>query len=131
MLFKRVLFMCVVSALCVMLAGMASPQPGEPVDGQPYRAITASEIMQLMEQQQVYLLDVRETEEVESGMLPDAVNYPLSEFSLQMEQSDIPTDAYIVVYCGSGMRSATAARKLCNMGYQNVFDLGAMSNWPS
>ena len=34
----------------------------------------------------------------------------------------------IIVYCRSGNRSATAANTLINLGYTNVYDLGAMSN---
>lgn len=128
---NRILFIGITSVLCVLLAGMVHTEPGQPVDGQPYRSVTASDVVQMMEQQEVYLLDVREAQEAESGMLPNAVNYPLSYFSRQIEQADLPTDAYIVVYCSSGVRSTKAARKLCNMGYQHVFDLGAMPDWPS
>ena len=38
-------------------------------------------------------------------------------------------DDVIIVYCKSGNRSSQALTKLTDLGYTEVYDLGAMSNW--
>ena len=40
-----------------------------------------------------------------------------------------PKDTTLIVYCRSGVRSASAKRKLEAAGYAQVHDLGAMSRW--
>ncbi|MCR3600461.1 rhodanese-like domain-containing protein, partial [Salmonella enterica subsp. enterica serovar Mbandaka] len=37
--------------------------------------------------------------------------------------------AYVIVYCKSGNRSKKALKLLNDLGYENVYDLGAISNW--
>lgn len=73
------------------------------------------------------LLDVRNASEYEANGLPGAINIPVSELSTRMNELDKSKN--IVVYCASGSRSAQANTQLCNAGY-NVFNLGAISNWP-
>ena len=38
-------------------------------------------------------------------------------------------DSEVIVYCKSGNRSSQAKEILENLGYTNVYDLGAISNW--
>jgi rhodanese-related sulfurtransferase len=72
------------------------------------------------------LVDVRSPQEFTEGHLDGAVNVPSAEIA----NTDFgPKDKTIVVYCGSGVRSAKAAAKLESRGYTEVYDLGAMSTW--
>ena len=41
----------------------------------------------------------------------------------------IPKNSVLIVYCRSGNRSSQAANLLEELGYTEVYDLGAMSNW--
>jgi rhodanese-related sulfurtransferase len=75
------------------------------------------------------LLDVRTRDEYEAGHLPSAKNIPVQELSKSLDAVGTK-DTPIVVYCRSGMRSATAASLLRDAGY-TVCDLGAMHNWPN
>jgi len=36
----------------------------------------------------------------------------------------------IIVYCRRGNRSSTAANLLIKLGYENVYDMGGITNWP-
>ncbi len=76
-----------------------------------------------------YLIDVREPDEVLQGMIPSAVNLPLSGLSgaLYMdgtkfkEKYGFPKpefDQEVVFYCRSGMRSATASDVARRNGYK-------------
>lgn len=76
------------------------------------------------------LLDVRSTGEFASGHLPKAKNVPVQELDRRVGELG-HKQRPVVVYCQSGMRSATAARILRSRGFQDVHDLGAMARWPA
>jgi rhodanese-related sulfurtransferase/uncharacterized membrane protein YedE/YeeE len=74
------------------------------------------------------VLDVRTPEEYASGHVPEALNIPVQELAqrhVELGAKDTP----IVIYCRSGARSASAAGLLRKLGYSNLTDVGAMSNW--
>ena len=67
------------------------------------------------------LLDVREEEELEQGVLPDAVSIPMTEI---MERTDeVPRDRPILCICRSGGRSQQVAMFLAFNGYEHVANL--------
>jgi len=75
-----------------------------------------------------HLIDVRTEAEYQSGHLDKAENIAVGEIDSIKDMEDIKSDTPIIVYCRSGSRSATAASKLKELGYTNVYDLGAMDN---
>ena len=85
------------------------------------------------------LIDIREAAEFQRGHIPGAVLSPrgLLEFEIHAlvertaAASDVaPEDREIVLYCGTGGRSALAAETLTNMGYRNVTSMdGGIIAW--
>jgi phage shock protein E len=73
------------------------------------------------------LLDVRTASEFASNGLAGAINIPLADLPTRMTELDKSKN--IVVYCASGNRSGQANTQLCDAGF-NVFNLGAITNWP-
>jgi rhodanese-related sulfurtransferase len=77
------------------------------------------------------LIDVREPKELtDNGYIADSVNIPLR--TLLDDMSKLPADKTtpIVVYCGSGHRSAMALDVLSLLGYTNVkSELGGFKAW--
>jgi len=74
------------------------------------------------------LLDVRSPGEFSGGHIEGALNIPVG--NLQSRLSELgPEDRAIVVYCASGGRSARAAKVLRAKGFNEVHDLGSISNW--
>ena len=76
------------------------------------------------------LLDVRTEEEYNEKHIEGAVLLPIddiNEESINLITED--KDNVIIVYCKSGNRSNQALNLLENLGYTEVYDLGAMSNW--
>lgn len=75
----------------------------------------------------VSIIDVRETEEVKAGKIPGAVNIPLSllEFRLQ----DIDKSKEHILVCRSGNRSGMAAQLLQSRGYNVINMDGGMLDW--
>ena len=56
------------------------------------------------------LLDVREQEEVENGIVPGARTLSRAHFESRVEDVVPDKEAEVVVYCASGVRSAFAAK---------------------
>jgi adenylyltransferase/sulfurtransferase len=76
------------------------------------------------------LVDVRERWEWQVGSLGSrgALLVPLAELPGRM--AEIPRDRAVVLYCRSGQRSLTAARRLLEAGYAEVYNLqGGLLAW--
>lgn len=74
------------------------------------------------------LVDVRSRGEHAAGHIDGSTNVPVDELGDRMgELGD--KGRPIVVYCASGMRSASAATMLRRAGFAEVHDLGAMARW--
>jgi rhodanese-related sulfurtransferase len=81
---------------------------------------------------ELIVIDVREPGEYcgFNGHIPGALNYPWNSGVLQARYTELPVDAEILVVCGSGGRSNSAANFLDSQGYLHVYDMsGGMSAW--
>ncbi len=75
------------------------------------------------------LLDVREPQETNLGRIPGAIVIPRGTMETKIE-SVAPREAFVVIYCASGNRSALAADTLQQMGYHNVASMaGGFNAW--
>ena len=76
------------------------------------------------------LVDVRSKSEYNSGHIDGAKLLPVESINVSNAKEVIASkDTAVIVYCRSGARSASAAKVLEGLGYTNVYNLGAMSNW--
>jgi len=90
-----------------------------------------------LEDPEVILADVRDTVERErDGVIPGSVHLPrgLLEFQADPESpvhvSEMRPERRIILYCGTGGRSALAAKTLQDMGYADVASLaGGYQAW--
>src|ERR1017187_1032418 len=69
----------------------------------------------------VLLLDVRTQKEFQDGHIPSAHLIPLTDLPRRMTEITDKTQP-ILVYCGTGTRSAKAARLLYREGYKDVYN---------
>lgn len=78
----------------------------------------------------IILVDVRTKQEFDEGHIANAVLLPVDQ--IQTSAADVlpDQDAVYFVYCRSGSRSGAATAMMVEMGYQNVFDLGGIIDWP-
>ena len=67
---------------------------------------------QLQNQDDIYLLDVREPSELEVTMISGSKNIPLSDIFVEGNLSEIPTDKPVVIICASGNRATIATYEL-------------------
>lgn len=77
-----------------------------------------------------HLLDVRSPGEFSGGHIPGARNIPVHELGARVAELGPDKERPVVVYCASGMRSASAASTLKRAGFARVEDLGGMMRWP-
>ena len=93
--------------------------------GTSYNTIDSNKAMELISDDAI-VIDVRTPNEYNTGHINSSLNIPVDNIS------DINYDknSIIIVYCASGMRSATAAKTLVELGYTNVYNLdGGLINW--
>jgi molybdopterin/thiamine biosynthesis adenylyltransferase/rhodanese-related sulfurtransferase len=76
------------------------------------------------------LLDVREKDEQEQGVIAGATLVPRGLLELRIESITTDRDRPIYVYCAGGARSVLAARTLMQLGYRRVWSLaGGYNAW--
>ncbi|KUI43614.1 rhodanese [Mycobacterium sp. IS-1590] len=82
------------------------------------------------------VVDVRDAHELDkSGKVAGAVHVPrgMLEFRADPESpyhdQNFTKDKPVVVYCASGGRSALSGQALKELGYQQVYNLGAFGDW--
>ena len=100
--------------------------------------IEASELFEILETQKILLVDVRNDNEVATGIIPGAIHIPLALIPVKhdtliakdAEGKATVTDSTIIFYCHSGIRSAQAAAYMASKGHENVFNLqGGVIAW--
>lgn len=90
-----------------------------------------------LEDSEAVLVDIRETVEREQdGGIPGSVHAPRGMLEFQADpESPVYNDALhpdrkLILYCGTGGRSALAAKTLKDMGYSDVASLaGGIAAW--
>lgn len=92
------------------------------------KQISTTEVKQLLESgKSLYLIDVREVDEVKEGKIPGVINIPLGLLEARMHELD-KSKEYIMV-CRSGGRSGRATQFLESWGYQVINMSGGMLDW--
>ncbi|NHJ87556.1 MAG: rhodanese-like domain-containing protein [Asgard group archaeon] len=72
----------------------------------------------------IFLLDVRSSYEFyDDGHIAGAININIYYLTYLRDSLPNSNDTGILVYCDNGIRSKTAAEKLCEFGYTNVSNM--------
>jgi rhodanese-related sulfurtransferase len=92
------------------------------------KEITTTELQERLEKgEQLNLVDVREADEVASGMIPGAIHIPLGDVPVRMNELD-SAKPYILI-CRSSGRSGRAQEFLPDEGYDVTNMVGGMLEW--
>ncbi|WP_199794851.1 rhodanese-like domain-containing protein [Paenibacillus faecalis] len=76
----------------------------------------------------VYMIDVREDEEVAQGIIAGAKHIPMGEIPSRMDE--IPRGNEVVFICRSGNRSQQVCQFLKQQGFDNMINMsGGMLQW--
>ncbi|MHA8088488.1 rhodanese-like domain-containing protein [Aquirufa sp. Wall-65K1] len=84
-------------------------------------------IQELIQNPKTNIIDVREIGEFMQGHYEGAINIPLGTIPNQLEKFK-SMEGPIIVYCRSGNRSGLAQTMLKQMGYQDVYNGGALQD---
>ena len=104
---------------------------GETAMENSYQSISQEDAKQMMDEQEVVILDVREQDEYDSGHIPGAVLLSVGAINEDTAAAVIPEKESIVrVYCRSGNRSKTASLALAELGYTEIYEFGGITTWP-
>jgi rhodanese-related sulfurtransferase len=97
--------------------------------------ITPDRAQEMMATDDVLVVDVRDAPELGNGKVAGAthVSRGMLEFRADPESPahdrNFSKDKAIILYCGSGGRSALAGKLLKDLGYERVYNLGAFKDW--
>ncbi|MCL1808994.1 MAG: S-layer homology domain-containing protein [Clostridiales bacterium] len=96
-----------------------------------FKEITPEEFLELQkDNSSLVLLDVRGEPEHNANYIAGSICIPLNTL-IDEEASQLPDkEAVIVVYCQIGARSTSACEFLAELGYENVYHLGGIDDWP-
>jgi sulfur-carrier protein adenylyltransferase/sulfurtransferase len=96
------------------------------------REVDAVEARNLIDRAGAGVLDVREQDEVDQGIVGGAVHIPRGFLESRVEQAFPNKNEPVVVYCAGGIRSAFAAKTMQELGYTDVVSLaGGFGAWKS
>ena len=71
------------------------------------------------------VIDVRSVNEFESGHIIQAYNMPLDRIEVMIPSAVKDKNKVLLLHCSTGVRSNMARKKLEDLGYKNVFNLGS------
>ena len=98
--------------------------------------ITPAQAKEMIAKGNTLVVDVRDAPEVAaSGKVAGAVHVSrgMLEFradpELPSHDKSFAKDKTVILYCGSGGRSALAGKMLKDLGYDRVFNLGGFKEW--
>lgn len=98
--------------------------------------ISPKDAQALVAQGNAVVIDVRDAPEVAaSGKVAGALNISRGMLEFRADpaspyhDANLSPDKTVIVYCASGGRSALSGKALKDLGYANVYNLGAFKDW--
>ncbi len=74
------------------------------------------------------VIDVRSDEEFAQGHVQDAIHIPHTEIADEIEKHAECKQCQVLLYCQAGGRAGKAKKKLVELGYTNVENLGGLED---
>ena len=96
----------------------------EAADAAKGSTISAPELKKMLDEDDIFLVDVREPNEYEIVNIPGATLIPKGEFLSGEALERLPQDKKVVLHCKSGARSAEALAIVKNAGFSDAVHLG-------
>jgi rhodanese-related sulfurtransferase len=98
--------------------------------------ITPAQAQAMMANGNTLMVDVRDAPEVEkSGKVAGAVHISRGMLEFRADPGspyydrNFAREKTVILYCASGLRAALAGKVLKDMGYGEVYNLGAFKDW--
>jgi len=117
-----------VAALLVILTLILKTEIGLKLNNVPQ--LNVNDAVRLMNDDDVVILDVRESSEYSAGHIRDSIHIPIGALSKRVNELEKYKNKKILAYCRSGNRSNTACRTLSKQGFENVNNMsGGVISW--
>ncbi len=98
--------------------------------------ITPADARSMIANGNALVIDVRDAAEVtQTGKIAGAINVSRGMLEFRADpaspyfDSHFDKDKAVILYCASGGRSALSGKVLKDMGYRDVYNLGAFKDW--
>lgn len=93
-------------------------------------AVSAQQLVDLVNRENALVLDVRDKKEFESGHIVDSVNIPFASLESRVDELKSHKDRPIVVACKMGQHANAAGTVLRKQGFETVTRLtGGILEW--
>lgn len=93
-------------------------------------AVNATEALRLINDQEAWVVDIRDAAEYKSGHIPQARHIPSATLKDRLGELTKAGDRPVIVYCRSGGTAQSACALLKKNGVANVHSLsGGLSAW--
>ncbi|WP_295123360.1 cyclophilin-like fold protein [Ruminococcus sp.] len=136
---KKIIITVLLAAAALMCAGCSneaakditeSSAENDSYAAEGYSQISQAEAKAMMTKNDGHVIvDVRNTDEYAEGHIPGAICVPVESIK-DTPPAELPDKTQnILVYCRSGRRSKEAAKKLADLGYENVYEFGGIIDW--
>ncbi len=97
---------------------------------QKFASLTPAAAVQLMNQEDVVVVDVREPAETVGGKIAKAIQIPVGGIAKRLGELEKHKNKTLLVYCKTGARSGMACKELSKNGFEKVYSLnGGMTAW--
>ena len=97
---------------------------------QRFASLTPAAAVQLMNNEDVVVLDVRESAETIGGKIARAVQIQVSAVTKRIGELEKYKDKTMLVYCKTGARAGVACKELGKNGFDKVYSLnGGLTAW--
>ena len=88
-----------------------------------FRDISVEELPSAYGTDAYTIIDVRTPEEIEGGMIDDAIHIDFVSTDFEDRLKQLDKDANYIVYCRSGGRSSKTTEKMKKLGFKSVCNL--------
>ncbi len=116
------------AAMCSLFASCSKQKKIQVNEGGFY-LISQNEAHEMMQNEDVIILDVREEDEYEEGHIKNSILLPVGKIENEALNVIPDKSQTILVYCRSGNRSKIASRTLVELGYKNIYEFGGITTW--
>ncbi|MDF2557618.1 MAG: hypothetical protein K0R71_1446 [Bacillales bacterium] len=124
---KYMAFSYLIGGVIIWMAFLLVPS----FDEAPYKTITPHQAWKQMNaKKNILILDVRTLNEYSQEKIPDAVHFPIGKIKVDSKGLPAQKNQTIFVYSSAEVDSEKATRKLIELGYSKVYDLGSIDGWP-
>ena len=133
---KKIITIVLIATLAVGIAGCSNGNnagngSNTSENAIEYKKISPEDAKARLDQEEgIILLDVRTEEEFDEKHITGAIRLQLDFVEEEVEEVIKDKETVVFVYCRSGRRSKEATKIMVELGYENVYDLGGINDWP-